>query len=78
MMHINTYENTDLDLLLRSRGIQTLLMTGFITNVCVETAARHGYIKGYYVIVVSDCTEAATESEHKASIYNIATYFGRA
>ena len=57
--------------------IKTLLLTGFITNVCVETCARHAYIKGYYVVVVSDCTDAATEREYESTLFNIKTYFGK-
>jgi ureidoacrylate peracid hydrolase len=70
------FEDTDLHLLLQGRGIKTLLMTGFTTNVCVETTARHGYIKGYYIVLVSDCAAAPTRSEHEAGVFNIKTYFG--
>lgn len=71
------FEDTDLDLLLQSRGIRTLLMTGFTSNVCVETTARHGYIKGYHVVFVADCAGAPTPAEHASAIHNIGTYFGR-
>jgi nicotinamidase-related amidase len=70
------FEDTDLHLVLQSRGIKTLLMTGFTTNVCVETTARHGYIKGYYIALVSDCAGAPTAAEHESGIFNIKTYFG--
>jgi ureidoacrylate peracid hydrolase len=73
----DAFEDTDLDLLLKSKGIETLLMTGFTTNVCVETTARHGYIKGYYIALVEDCAGAPTPEEHKAGVFNIATYFGK-
>lgn len=72
----DAFEDTDLQLLLESRGIETLLMTGFTTNVCVETTARHGYIKGYYIVLVADCAGAPTPAEHEAGIFNIRTYFG--
>lgn len=70
------FEDTDLHLLLQSRGIRTLLMTGFTSNVCVETTARHGYIKGYHVVFVQDCAGAPTPEEHASAIRNIGTYFG--
>lgn len=70
------FEDTELNLLLQSRGIKTLLMTGFTTNVCVETTARHGYIKGYYIVLVSDCTAAPTRAEYESGVFNIKTYFG--
>jgi nicotinamidase-related amidase len=72
------FEDTDLHLLLQSRGIETLLMTGFTTNVCVETTARHGYIKGYYIALVADCTDAPTRAEYESGVFNIKTYFGTA
>lgn len=70
------FEDTDLTLLLQSRGIKTLLMTGFTTNVCVETTARHGYIKGYHIVLVKDCTGSTTPAEHDAAVFNMGTYFG--
>lgn len=73
----DAFEDTDLQLLLQSRGIKTLLMTGFTTNVCVETTARHGYIKGYYIVLVSDCTGAPTPAEYESGVFNIKTYFGQ-
>jgi len=74
----DAFESTDLDRILRSRGIKTLLTTGFTTNVCVESSSRHGYEKGYYIVVVSDCTDAPTRSEYESGIFNIKTYFGLA
>lgn len=74
----DAFEDTDLHLLLQSRGIKTLLMTGFTTNVCVETTARHGYIKGYHIVLVSDCTGAPTHAEYESGLFNIKTYFGHA
>jgi nicotinamidase-related amidase len=75
--HYDAFVDTDLDLVLRSKGIKTILLTGFIANVCVETTGRHGYIKGYYPVLVTDCTEAATQEELEATIYNMKTFFGK-
>jgi nicotinamidase-related amidase len=71
------FEDTDLHLLLQNRGIKTLLMSGFTTNVCVETTARHGFIKGYYIVLVSDCTGAPTKAEYESGVFNLKTYFGQ-
>ena len=54
-----------------------MLLTGFVANVCVETVARHGYIKGYYIVLVSDCTDASTQHEHESAVFNIKNYFGK-
>jgi len=73
----DAFEGTELDLWLRSRGVQTVVMTGFTTNVCVETTARHAYIKGYYVVTLADCTGAPSRDEHEAALVNLGKYLGR-
>lgn len=75
--HYDAFADTELDLLLRNKGVSTLIFTGFTTNVCVETTARHGYIKGYYIVLVSDCTDAPTVKEHESTLFNIQKYFGK-
>ncbi len=75
--HYDAFEDTDLGLLLGSLGVKTMLMTGFNANVCVETTARHGYIKGYYIVLVSDCTDTITEAEYLATLNNIKKYFSK-
>ena len=75
--HYDAFEDTDLGLLLGSLGVKTMLMTGCMANVCVETTARHGYIKGYYIVLVSDCTDTITEAEYLATLNNIKKYFSK-
>jgi ureidoacrylate peracid hydrolase len=70
------FVGTELDLVLRSRGIETLLMTGFTTNVCVETTARDGFNLNYRIILVEDCCGAFSAEEHASAITNINKYFG--
>ena len=60
---LDTFASTNLDFILRSRGIKTLAVAGFLTNCCVESTARTGYEKGFSIVVLSDCT--ATVSEHE-------------
>jgi ureidoacrylate peracid hydrolase len=72
----DAFENTDLDLLMRSKGTETLIFIGVTANVCVETSARHAFIKGYYVVVVSDCTDSPTCQEYESALFNIEHYFG--
>ena len=49
----SAFQDTDLDLILRSRGIRTLIMTGIATNVCVESTARDGFFRDYYIVFTS-------------------------
>lgn len=72
----SAFVGTNLDLVLRSMGIKTILVTGVATNVCVESTARDGYQMDYYVVFLEDC--AATTSEHlqKSTLENIGRQFG--
>ena len=73
----SSFLGTDLDLILRSRGIAALVLCGVVSNVCVETAARDGFQLGYDVIVVNECVAAPTMKEHESAIWNIEHYFGK-
>jgi ureidoacrylate peracid hydrolase len=70
------FESTDLDLVLRSQGIRTVVMTGVATNVCVETTARQAFLRDYYVVFTSDCTATYDSADHEATLRNIDAYFG--
>jgi ureidoacrylate peracid hydrolase len=70
------FEGSDLDLVLRSRGISTVVMTGVATNVCVETTARQAFLRDYYVVFTSDCTATYSQAEHDATLQNIDAFFG--
>ena len=59
------FASTNLDFILRSRGIETIALGGFLTNCCVESTMRTGYEKGYKVITLKDCTAALSEDEQK-------------
>jgi ureidoacrylate peracid hydrolase len=70
------FEGTDLDLVLRSLGVRTVIMTGVATNVCVETTARQAFMRDYYVVMPGDCTATYRKAEHEASLHNIDQFFG--
>ncbi len=72
----SAFFGTDLDLILRSRGITSVLMTGVATNVCVETTARHASMLDYNVVFVDDCCAARTVARHQATLENIREHFG--
>jgi ureidoacrylate peracid hydrolase len=70
------FVGTDLSIVLRSRKIETLLMTGATTNVCVETTARDAFNLDYRIILVEDCCGCFSNEEHAATVTNISKYFG--
>ncbi|MCL5961682.1 MAG: cysteine hydrolase [Chloroflexi bacterium] len=72
----SAFIGTNLDLILRSLQIKTLIMTGVATNVCVESTARDGYMMDYYVVFLDDCTAAFKPEAHQATLDNMAEYFG--
>jgi nicotinamidase-related amidase len=65
---LDTFATTNLDFLLRARGIDTIALGGFLTNCCVESTMRSGYEKGYKVITLSDCVAATSAEEHENAI----------
>ena len=72
----SAFLNTDLDLLLRSQEIRSVVIAGVVTNVCVESTARDAAMRNYRTVVLSDCTAAPTEDEHRASLHTLENYFG--
>jgi len=65
---LDTFATTNLDFILRARGITTIALGGFLTNCCVESTMRSGYEKGYQVITLADCVAATSEEEHDNAI----------
>ncbi len=61
---LDTFASTNLDFILRSKGITTLVLGGFLTNCCVESTMRSGYENGYQVITLNDCVAATSIEEH--------------
>ncbi len=59
---------TDLDLLLRELKIDTVIMTGLHTHMCVRHTAADAYQLGYHVVVASDATDSFTEEDYLSGI----------
>jgi len=72
----SAFHNTDLDSILRAHGIRTIILTGVATNVCVETTAREGFVRDYYVVFTSDGTATYSADDHNATLRNIDRFFG--
>jgi nicotinamidase-related amidase len=65
---LDTFASTNLDFILRSKGITTIVLGGFLTNCCVESTMRSGYENGYRVITLTDCVAATSRAEHDNAI----------
>ncbi len=68
---------TDLDLLLRERRIETLVLAGVKTHVCVRATAQDAFALGYEVLVVREAVGSNHLHLHAASLEDIERYMGR-
>ena len=74
---LDAFASTNLDFILRSRGITNIALGGFLTNCCVESTMRTGYEKGYNVITLKDCTATLSEEEQRMAIEKNYPMFSR-
>ncbi|MCD6076034.1 MAG: cysteine hydrolase [Rhodospirillales bacterium] len=72
----SAFFGTELDRLLRFRGIKTLIMTGVATNTCVESTLRDGFFLGYYIVLAEDCCNSAARHLHQGTLDNVRASFG--
>ena len=69
--------NSQLDSVLRSRGIRNIVFVGIATNVCVESTLRDGYHLEYFGVMLEDAThQAGPDFVQAAAVYNIEKFFG--
>jgi nicotinamidase-related amidase len=65
---LDTFASTNLDFILRSKGIRTVVLGGFLTNCCVESTMRSAYENGYDVVTLEDCVAATSVEEHENAL----------
>ncbi len=73
----NAFAGTPLEMILRSLGVQDLIVGGVMTNLCCETTARDAFNRDFNVFFLGDGTATVNEELHSSTLKNIAYGFGR-
>ncbi len=68
---------THLDEILRRHGIESLIITGLVTNGCCDCTARDAFQHGYNVVFAADATAAMTDEEHNGALLSLAIYYAQ-
>ena len=66
---------SNLEAQLRARAIDTIVITGTLTNVCCESTARDAMMRDFRCVMVEDATAAATDADHLAGLCGVARFF---
>ena len=71
------FYGTDLELQLRRRGIDTIILCGISTNIGVESTARNAWELGFNLVIAEDACSAASADQHQGSMTHIFPRIGR-
>ncbi len=71
------FYGTDLELQLRRRGIDTIILCGISTNIGVESTARNAWELGFNLVIAEDACSAASAEQHQSSMTHIFPRIGR-
>jgi ureidoacrylate peracid hydrolase len=66
---------TDLDQRLREMGIDHLILTGVVTNICVRSTAHDAFFRDYDVTIPVECVAATSEREQESTLYDLDTHY---
>ena len=68
---VNAFYNTNLEVILRRNGVDTLILTGVATNYAIESTARYAHDAGYHVYIPRDCCCSRNEQMHNFTLDNV-------
>jgi ureidoacrylate peracid hydrolase len=71
----SAFSHTDLDCILRAKGVKTLYLAGIATNWIVESTARYGAELGYDITVLDDCCQGFSDELHDFAITKTLPYY---
>lgn len=72
----SAFQGTDLDQLLRELKIDTVILTGVVTDICILHTAADAFFRGYRIIVPEDCVEAADAATQEEALRFIKKAYG--
>ncbi len=72
----SAFQGTDLDQLLRELKVDTVILTGVVTDICIQHTAADAFFKGYKIIVPKDCVEAIDAATQNAAIKFLKKAYG--
>ncbi|MDH4210742.1 MAG: isochorismatase family protein [candidate division WOR-3 bacterium] len=67
--------NTDLEEILKQKGVRQVVVCGVLTNLCCETTARSAFMRGFEVYFVKDGTATFSREMHEAALLNLSYGF---
>jgi nicotinamidase-related amidase len=68
----NIFLGTNFELMMKNRGVKSLIFTGIATEMGVELSARDAAARGFYPVVVTDCVSSMNREAHERSLANLA------
>lgn len=74
----SAFHDTEIQVWLKSIGIDTLLFCGIDTSICVESSLREAFNIGYDIILISDATASSDLKHYDSTIENVTRYYGLA
>ena len=72
----SAFYQTDLDLLLHELGVDTLILVGLVTDVCIQHTAADAFFRGYRIIIPEDCVETLTEEAQRRALEYLKRIYG--
>jgi ureidoacrylate peracid hydrolase len=72
----SAFHDTEIEVWLRSMGVDTLIFCGIDTSICVETSLREAFNNGYDVILISDATASGNHKHFESTLEIVKDYYG--
>jgi nicotinamidase-related amidase len=74
--HYSAFFGTDLEDRLRDLEVETVIISGLMTDLCCETTARDAFMRGFKVVFLADCTATECEERHLRTLKLVSRAFG--